>query len=241
MIRIGKSAVTAMRSQIAHSPTFTTLELTFSAGESILVQPGCMLAMTTGFELKAGLGSHMTGQGRLGRATRSVLAGESFVTAMYTAKRDAERLTLAPDQMGEIRELHIGSEPAYCIASGAFLACTSGIQISLEFAGVRGWLATRGLFLMRPQGDGSLFISSYGALVEIDLQEGERYVLDNRYIVAFSASLRFETVKVASSLRHSYLSGEGLVNRFTGPGKLLYQTRARPGRGFMRSMLDVAT
>ena len=49
------------------------------------------------------------------------------------------------------------------------------------------------------------------------------------------------TVKVAESIRQSYLSGEGLVNRFTGPGKLLYQTRARPSRGFFRTMLEVAT
>ncbi len=230
-----------MISRIAHSPTFTTLELQFAAGESVLVQPGCMLAMSTGFELKAGFGTHMAGQGGIARATRSMLAGENFVTALYTAKREGERLTLAPDQMGEIRELAIHPEAQYCIASGAFLACTPGIQITLEFAGVRGWLATRGFFLMRPQGLGSVFVSSYGAVVEIDLKEGERYVVDNRYIVAFSASVRFETVKVADSLRHSYLSGEGLVNRFTGPGRLLYQTRARPSRGFLRGMLDIAT
>jgi uncharacterized protein (AIM24 family) len=48
-------------------------------------------------------------------------------------------------------------------------------------------------------------------------------------------------VKVAKSLRHSLLSGEGFVNRFTGPGTLLYQTRARPARGFMRGILDFAT
>lgn len=230
-----------MRHNIAHAPAFTTLEFEFDAGESVAAQPGCMLAMTTGFDLKAGLGTHMTGRRGMGRAARSLLAGESFVTATYTAKRDGERLILAPPQTGEIRDLEVGSEPNYFIAAGGFLACTSGVQMSLHYAGVKGWMATRGLFLMKTEGKGTAFVSSYGALVEQRLGDGERFVVDTRYTVAFSDSIRFETVKVAQSIRHSVLSGEGLVNRFTGPGTLLYQTRARPSRGFFRGLMDVAT
>ena len=50
-----------MEHVIAHAPTFTTLEFRFSEGESIAVKPGCMLGMTTGLDLKAGAGSHMSG------------------------------------------------------------------------------------------------------------------------------------------------------------------------------------
>ena len=230
-----------MEHVIAHAPTFTTLEFRFSEGESIAVQPGCMLAMTTGLDLKAGAGSHMSGSSGFRSAARSWLAGESFFTAVYTAKRDGERLILAPNETGEIRSIEVKPGTNHFIASGAFLACTSGVQVSLKYAGLKGWLATRGLFLMRTEGEGNVFVSSYGSLVEQTLAEGERFVLDNRYIVAFSDTMRFETVKVTSSIRHSYFSGEGLVNRFTGPGTLLYQTRARPSRGFLRSMLDIAT
>ena len=230
-----------MRHLIAHAPTFTTLEFELATGESVAAQPGCMLAMTTGLDLKAGMGSHMKGKAGVGRAARSFLAGESFITAIYTAKRDGERLILAPPQTGEVKDLSVGAGSNHFIASGAFLACTTGVQLSLQYAGVKGWIATRGLFLMRTEGEGTAFVSSYGALVEQRLAEGERFVLDTRYTVAFSVTMRFETVKVAQSIRHSVLSGEGLVNRFTGPGTLLYQTRARPGRGFIRGLLDVAT
>jgi uncharacterized protein (TIGR00266 family) len=230
-----------MQHVIAHAPTFTTLEFQLGKVEWVAAQPGCMLAMTTGLEVKAGAGSHMKGRPGLGRAARSLLAGESFFTAIYTAKRDGERLVLAPVETGEIRSIEVTTGRKHFIAGGAFLACTSGVQISLKYAGVRGWMATRGFFLMRTEGEGQVFVSSYGALVEQPLNEGERFVLDNRYVVAFSDTMRYETVKVAQSVRHSLLSGEGLVNRFTGPGSLLYQTRARPGRGFIRGMLDFAT
>lgn len=230
-----------MNHRIVHAPTFTTLEFDLDEGESIAAQPGCMLAMTTGLEVKAGAGTHMKGRGGLGRAARSMLAGESFFTANYKARRNGERLVLAPAEMGEVRVLEVKLEARHFIASGAFLACTTGVQLSLEYAGVKGLLATRGLFLMRTTGEGLVFVSSYGALVKQTLAEGERFVLDNRYIVAFSDTMRYELVKVADSLRHSYFTGEGLVNRFTGPGSLLYQTRGRPGRGFLRGLLDVAT
>ncbi len=230
-----------MQHAIAHSPTFTTLEFQFAQGEWIAAQPGCMLAMTTGLELTVGAGSHMKGKPGIARAARSMLAGESFFTAIYTAKRDGERLILAPGESGEIRALEVKSDARHFIASGAFLACSSGVQVSLQYAGVKGWMATRGLFLMRTEGEGQVFVSSFGALVEQTLAEGERFVLDNRYIVAFSDTMRYETVKVADSIKSSYLSGEGLVNRFTGPGTLLYQTRARPSRGFLRGILNLAT
>jgi uncharacterized protein (TIGR00266 family) len=230
-----------MEHKIAHAPTFTTLEVGFRAGESLMVQPGCMVAMTTGFDLTAGMGEHMSGSGGVTRATRSFLAGESFLTARYTAKRDDEHLTLAPDQTGEIRALTIDSSCNFLLASGAFLACTSNVRISLKYMGVKGFMSTRGLYMMRTEGEGLVFISSYGALVERSLAEGERYVLDNRYIVSFTESTKFEMVKVASSLKHAYFSGEGLVNRFTGPGTLLYQTRARPSAGFLRGILNLAT
>lgn len=230
-----------MEHRIAHAPTFTTLEFVLGEGETVATQPGCMLAMTTGFDVRAGAGSHMKGQSGLGRATRSMLAGESFFTAIYQAKRAGERLILAPSETGEIRRLPVEDGARHFIGSGAFLACTSGVQLSLEYVGVKGWMATRGLFMMKTNGEGSVFVSSYGSLVEQTLQADERFVLDNRYIVAFTEGMKFEMVTLTKSVRHSYLSGEGFVNRFTGPGTLLYQTRARPSRGFLRGMLDLAT
>ncbi len=230
-----------MRHQIDHAPTFTTIEFEMAAGESVTVQPGCMLGMTTGFDLKSGLGSHVKGRRGLGRALRSSLAGESFLAAIYTAKRDNERLLLAPSEQGDIRALEVRPGAHRYIAPGAFLACHGNVQINIEYAGVRGWMATRGLFLMRTEGEGTVFVSSHGALRSLDLAESERYVLDNRFIVAFADGMKFETVTVAKSIRHSFLSGEGLVNRFTGPGSILFQTRARPGRGFLRGLADLAT
>src|SRR5215207_3174461 len=132
-----------MKHRINHAPTFTTLEFELEEGETLSAQPGCMLAMTTGIEIKAGAGTHMKGRGGFGRAARSMLAGESYFSANYRAKRNGERLVLAPNEMGEIRGLEVSEGTHRYIAAGAFLACTNGVQLSLEYAGVKGLMATR--------------------------------------------------------------------------------------------------
>jgi len=230
-----------MQFTIAHSPTFSTLEARFAASEVLQVQPGSMLAMSTGFELRARLGGHVGGRSRGGRALKSMLAGESAFASVYTAMRDDQWLLLAPEALGEIVELDVSDGRQYYLARGAWLASSASVQLRVEYAGVRGWMATSGLFFLRTAGQGVVFVASYGALVKRQLAEDERVVLDNRCIVAFSDTVRFETVKVAKGLGTSFLAGEGLANRFTGPGELIHQTRQRPAGGILRGILDVAT
>lgn len=230
-----------MRHEIAHAPAFATVEFHCQAGESLIAQPGCMLAMTPGFEVTTAFGSQMRGGSKAGRAVRSMLSGESLITAIYTAKRDGESITLAPSDAGELRAMPVSDAEPIMLATGAFIACTPEVQLELKYVGVRGLLATRGLFLMRTTGRGEVFVASHGALVERKLAEGERFVVDNRFIIAFSETVKCELVKVATSMKHSFLSGEGLVNRYTGPGWLLYQTRAQRGRGMMRGILDLVS
>ena len=156
-----------MEHLIAHGPVFTTVEFVCAAGETIAAQPGAMLAMSTGFELTARVGAQMKGGRGLGRAVRSLAVGESFFAAVYEARRDGERLTLAPEQMGDIRALEIGPSNRLLIATGAFLACTSGVQLSAVYAGVKGLMTTRGLFLMQTEGAGQLFLASFGAIIHL--------------------------------------------------------------------------
>ncbi|MBM4023505.1 MAG: AIM24 family protein [Planctomycetes bacterium] len=90
----------------------------------------------------------------------------------------------------------------------------------------------------RSVGTGTMFVTAHGGIVEQELAAGERFVLDNRNIVAFSDGMEFESVVLAGSLKDSFLSGEGFVVRFTGPGSVLYQTRARPSLGLLRGLFQ---
>jgi uncharacterized protein (AIM24 family) len=95
---------------------------------------------------------------------------------------------------------------------------------------MKGWWAKTGVFFMHASGTGDLFCASHGAAVSTELADGERFVLDNRYVVAFTDTVKWELVKATQELSTSLMSGEGLVNRYTGPGTIVYQTRAQRRR-----------
>jgi uncharacterized protein (TIGR00266 family) len=235
-----------MNHAVLHGPAFSALRLELDEGSCVLAQPGSMLAMTPGFDVDVRAGLHMasggagrgSGVGAFTGGVRSLFGGESFFTVVYSAKRPGQHLVLAPDHMGEILAVDVAGDDGMMVARGAFLACTPGLGFVLHNAGLQGMLATRGLFFLRTEGSGRLFINGYGGIVEEILGEGERFVVDNRHVVAFSVGMVFESVVLAASLKDSLLSGEGFVVRFTGPGRVLYQTRARPSTGMLRGLFQ---
>ena len=230
-----------MQHQVLHGPAFSPLRLDMTEGESILVQPGAMQAMTPGYHIEIQLGLQRGEKRGVFGGMRSVFGGESFFTAIYRAKRDGQHIMLAPDQMGEIRPIEITPENGLMLAPGAFLACTPELSFQLHYAGMKGLLATRGLFFLKTEGSGLLFLSSHGGVIEQPLAEGERFVVDNRNVVAFAQTLSYESVVLTKSLKDSFFSGEGFIVRFTGPGKLIYQTRARPSAGMIRGLFQMIT
>ena len=231
-----------MNHAVLHGPAFSALRLELDEGSCVLAQPGSMLAMTPGFDVDVRAGLNMAGGGSgVGAFTggvRSLFGGESFFTVVYSAKRPGQHLVLAPDHMGEILAVDVAGDDGMMVARGAFLACTPGLGFVLHNAGLQGMLATRGLFFLRTEGSGELFINGYGGIVEEILAEGERFVVDNRHVVAFSVGMAFDSVVLAASLKDSLFSGEGFVVRFTGPGRVLYQTRARPSTGMLRGLFQ---
>ncbi len=222
---------------ILHSPVFSTLRLEMNEGDKVLAQPGAMQAMTPGFDLEVGMGMHMGEKRGFKGGFRSMFGGESFFTAAFTAKRDAQQLLLAPPHVGDVIVREISEEKHLMLARGAFLACEPEVSFKLEYAGARGFLATNSIFFLKTQGIGKVFLTCYGGLMEQTLAEGERFVVDNSNIVAFTAGMGYESVTITKSVKDSFLAGEGFIARFTGPGVLLYQTRTKPSSGLLRSML----
>ncbi|MFN5074419.1 MAG: AIM24 family protein [Planctomyces sp.] len=48
-------------------------------------------------------------------------------------------------------------------------------------------------------------------------------------------------MRSSERLTDSFFSGEGFINRFTGPGRLLYQTRVKPSGGLLRLLFSAVT
>jgi len=70
-----------------------------------------------------------------------------------------------------------------------------------------------------------VFLSSYGAIHEVQLEAGQKYTVDTGHMVAFEEGVGY-SVKRVGGLKSTLFSGEGLVCELTGPGKIMIQTRS---------------
>ena len=226
--------------QITDSPGFSKLDATFAEGEKLYAQPRSMIFMSTGFQISAHVGGATESGGIVG-GVKSMLSGESFAIAVYTAKRSGESVSLAPSAIGEIAMLTLEGARGYYLTKGAYLAHEEGVILTPKFGGLKGWVTKKGIFLIHASGKGRCFVSSYGAIIKRTLAAGERLIVDNDYVVVFSDTITYELVTASEGLKDSLMSGEGLVNRYTGPGELYIQTRSRQRGSVIGSILNIAT
>lgn len=99
------------------------------------------------------------------------------------------------------------------------------MNVETKFGGAKSWFGGEGLFVIQISGTGLLLLSSFGAIHRKVLRPGERYVVDTGHLVAWETSMQYQLRKAAKSMFRSFLSGEGLVAEFAGPGEILIQTR----------------
>lgn len=111
--------------------------------------------------------------------------------------------------------------------AGSFLACTEGINLGTVFGGLKALFSGEGMFFLKVSGRGELWYNSYGSIVERELNN-EELIVDTGHIVAWEPSLNWE-IKGMGNLYSTFFSGEGLVLKFKGTGKVWLQTRSLGG------------
>jgi uncharacterized protein (TIGR00266 family) len=207
-----------MQSEILYRPSYSLLKVLLERGETILAEAGAMVSMSSTIDIRT-----QAKGGLIGALKRSVLGGESFFMNTFTAG-EAGEITFAPTLPGDICSLELRGR-TILTQSGAYLASSEGITIDTKWGGAKTFFSREGLFLLKMSGNGSLFLSSYGAIHELDLGVGQRYLVDTGHMVAFDETVGYN-VKRIGGLKSTFLSGEGLVCELTGPGKIWIQSRS---------------
>jgi len=203
-----------MRHRILSRPSYSLLELELEDGEEVLAEPGAMVYMRNveiSPEVRGGI---------LGGLKRSFLGGESFLVNRFVSKGKG-LLGLAPPYNGDVTHLKLSGR--IYAQSGAFLASSPTVSIDVKWGGAKTFFAGEGLFLLKLEGSGDLFLSSFGGVEELSVDGS--LLVDTGHIVAFDESLDFR-VRKAGGLKATILSGEGLVAEFSGKGKVWIQTRS---------------
>ncbi|MBO8182739.1 MAG: TIGR00266 family protein [Archaeoglobus sp.] len=203
-----------MKHRILSRPSYSLLELELESGEEVQAETGAMVYMRN-VELK----TEMKG-GLFGGLKRSLLGGESFFINRFVSKGKG-LLGLAPRYQGDI--VHIPMDGRMYAQSGAFLASSPEIEVDTKWGGTKTFFAGEGLFLLKLDGSGDLWLSSFGGIEEVEVEDYLK--VDTGHIVAFGEGLDFK-ISRAGGLKATLLSGEGLVAEFRGSGKVWIQTRS---------------
>ena len=206
-----------MQHAIKNKPDFASLHVHLDEGEQVVTEAGAMMGMDPALKLD----TNMKG-GILGAAKRA-LSGETIFLNTYTGTGPGQRLDLAPSTPGDL--IHLALDGTVIVQRGSFLACTSGIEVSAKWGGAKGFFSGEGLVMVRCDGTGDLWLSSYGAIHAVDVKG--TYVVDTSHIVAFDDTLTYK-VKSSGGMKSLFFSSEGLVCEFTGNGRLWIQTRNAP-------------
>jgi uncharacterized protein (TIGR00266 family) len=207
-----------MQVDIQASPSFAMGTIRLGAGESAKVEAGAMAAMSSGVEIATAAQG-----GLLKGLKRSMLGGESFFINTFTATTGGE-ISVAPKLPGDLIHLPLAGG-AMLVQSGSWIASESSVEVDTKWGGAKTFFSGEGLFMLHCSGAGDMLVSSYGAIVERQLQPGEVYTVDTGHIVAFDEAVTYAVRKVGN-WKSTILGGEGLVTDFTGPGRLLLQTRS---------------
>ena len=206
-----------MKYDVKYGPAYALGVISLEAGEKIQAETGAMVSMSDSIKIETGMRG-----GLLGGLKRSVLGGESFFLNTFEAEQPGE-VTIAPALPGDIIGLDLTGQ-TLLVQSGSYLASTPDIEIDTKWGGGKTFFSREGLFLLKCTGNGTLFLSSYGAIHLVELGAGERYIVDTGHMVAFDDAVKYDVGR-AGSWKSTLLGGEGLVVKLTGPGRFYLQTR----------------
>jgi uncharacterized protein (TIGR00266 family) len=193
-------------------PDFSFLRVQIPAGKTLKVEASAMATMDTNLSMKTKF------KGGLSR----FLTGESIFLNEFTAENAPGEIGIAPGPPGDLEHVHLDGTIIY-LQNSAFVASGMEVLVESQWQGLtKGFFSGESLFLIRCSGKGDLWFNTYGAMFEIDING--HYVVDTGHIVAFTDGLQYSVSKIGG-YKSLFLSGEGLVCRFTGQGKVWIQTR----------------
>ncbi|HUG18190.1 MAG TPA: TIGR00266 family protein [Planctomycetaceae bacterium] len=217
-----------MRHEIMARPAATVLKVNLDQGESLTCEVGAMIAMSSGITVET-TSRQRGGSGGIMKGLKRMFSGESFFLNHFTAQQPNQTIYLGPSLMGDVMS-HPLDSATLIVQGSSWLASDPGIVIDTSWQGFgKALFSGESMFWVKCSGTGNLFVNSFGAIYEVDVNG--HYTVDTGHIVAFEDSLTFKIGKAGQSLIGSFLGGEGLVCKFEGQGKLFCQSHNPPSFG----------
>ena len=208
-----------MEAEIRNRPSFANIRVGLKAGDTIVAEAGAMASMSSSVNIKTRLNG-----GFFKAIAKRFLGNESLFVNEFNTESEGE-LVLTQAFPGDIECLELNGNTMY-LQPGAFLACEPDVNLGFGWAGFASFVGREGLFRLKVSGNGKVWFGAYGGIVVKEI-EGD-YVVDTGHLVAYEPSVSIK-MGMAGGLVTSFFSGEGLVTKVKGPGRIYLQSRSLDG------------
>ncbi len=190
------------------------------AGEKMITERGSMSWMSPNMEMQT------TSNGGIGKVFGRVFSGEALFQNIYTAQGGNGTIAFASSFPGSIKAFEISPGNEMIFQKSAFLAGEESVNLSMHFHKkvASGLFGGEGFILQRVSGTGTVFAEFDGHVVEYELQQGQKIVIDSGHLAAMTLSCQMD-IQTIKGLKNVVFGGEGLFNTVvTGPGRVWLQT-----------------
>ena len=189
-------------------------------GETMITEKGAMSWMSPNMQMET------TSNGGIGKMFGRAFSGESMFVNRYTARNGNGLIAFASSFPGSIRAFNISPGHEIVAQKSAFLASTTGVELSVFFQkrAASGFFGGEGFIMQKLSGKGVVFVEFDGYIKEYQLAAGQKIVVDTGYLAAMDATCSLEIQKVPG-VKNMLFGGEGVFNTvITGPGRVLLQS-----------------
>lgn len=197
------------------------LMVEISPQESVYSTAGTMIYMSGNVDMS----TSTRGTGMMGGLKRK-LTGESFFFTEFRSNSGTGVVTFAGPAPGTIKPIEIRPGKEFIMQKKSFLCATEGVSLDMTKQKKIGstLFGGAGFFLQRVSGTGTVFIHTFGNLVEMDLKADQSIKVDTEMVVGWDPSVSYEITRTGN-LKSTIFGGEGLfLNHLKGPGKVMLQS-----------------
>jgi uncharacterized protein (TIGR00266 family) len=199
---------------VSARPEFSFLTVKLKESQSIVVEAAGMATKDVNVK--------MTTKARGGFSR--FLTGEGIFVNHFQAEGGAGEISIAPPGVGDLGHYRLDGSKSIFLQNSGFVAASPEIKLETKWQGLlKGFFSGESFFLIRCSGVGDLFFNTFGSMIEIDKVDRE-VLVDTGHIVAFTEGLEYDISRIGG-YKSLFFSGEGLVARFRGQGKIWIQTR----------------
>ncbi|MEK9196912.1 TIGR00266 family protein [Ureibacillus sp. 179-F W5.1 NHS] len=215
-----------------HGDDMQFVEVELDPNETAIAEAGSLMMMDEAIKMETifGDGSKNSGgiMGKLMGAGKRLISGESlFMTTFTNVGEGKKHVYFAAPYPGKIIPMDLSQYNGKIICQkDSFLAAAKGVSVGIEFQRKigAGFFGGEGFIMQKLEGDGLAFIHAGGAIEKIDLQAGQKLLVDTGCLVAMTSSVDYD-IQPVSGVKTALFGGEGIfLASLRGPGTVWIQS-----------------